>query len=113
MRRNTLYSAAVAADALPKRTILVQAVQQCSQSQQIRNPKGRATSRDDDERILGPSAGPRRCEGTHHPVRVDVIHPFYPPAHPALKQLELSSVQGMKRVRHPKGSTLMPWIECS
>ncbi len=113
MRRNTLYSAAATASATPKQTILVQAIQQCSQSQQIRKPKGRATRRDDDEGILGPSTGPRRCEGTHHPVPVDVIHPFYPPAHPALKKLELPSVEGMKRVRHPKGSTLMLWIECS
>lgn len=113
MRRNILYSAAVTVSAPPSRIVLVQAVQQCGHSKQIRNPKGGATSRDDDERILGPGAGPRRCEGTHHPVRVDVIHPFYPPAQPALEQLELPTVQGMKRVRHPKGSTLMLWIECS
>ena len=113
MRRNYVYSSAVGASAPPELIILVQAIQQCRQSKQIRDPKGRATSRNDEERILGPSAGPCRRKGTHHPVRVYVIHPFYPPAQPALKQLELPSVQGMKRVRHPKSSMLMVRVECS
>ena len=113
MRRNVLYRPAVIANAPPNPIFRVQAVQQSRQRKQIRDPKGRAASRNHDERILGLSAGPRRRKGTHHPVRIDVINPFYPPAQPALKKLELTAMQGMEWMRHPKGSTLRLRIECS